>query len=130
MASSVLCPIYQPHCPHSLTLEEIETLAALQAEYDNDGSPEKISLMAGVYRTDQGHPFVLPAIQMVNFVVYCRIQRSTSLTNIQTQARRRLFENPNWSHEYPPSHLGTKRFRSLSEAHFFGEDSPLLKEGR
>ncbi|PHH82419.1 hypothetical protein CDD83_3276 [Cordyceps sp. RAO-2017] len=45
------------------------------------------------------------------------------------QARQKLFDDPSWNHEYPPSQLGRKEFRGLSSALFFGEDSPLLREG-
>ncbi|KAH8658405.1 aspartate aminotransferase [Xylariales sp. PMI_506] len=87
---------------------ELETLNELQAQYANDTSPDKLDLMAGVYRTEQGTPFVLPAVKL---------------------ARQRLYENPAWDHEYPPSHLGTKGFRSASEALFFGQDSRLVQSG-
>ncbi|KAG5942882.1 hypothetical protein E4U53_007149 [Claviceps sorghi] len=88
---------------------QLESLNALQDEYARDTDEGKISLMAGVYRTELGQPFVLPAVKA---------------------ARQRLCDDPLWNHEYPASHLGSERFRRLSEALFFGENSLPLREGR
>ncbi|KAG6013922.1 hypothetical protein E4U43_007045 [Claviceps pusilla] len=88
---------------------QLESLIALQDEYAKDTDTRKISLMAGVYRTGMGHPFVLPAVKA---------------------ARKRLVDDPLWNHEYPASHLGSQRFRRLSEALFFGEDSVSVQGGR
>ncbi|KAG5981320.1 hypothetical protein E4U55_003071 [Claviceps digitariae] len=86
---------------------KLETLNALRDEYTIDTDDRKISLMAGVYRTELGHPFVMPAVKA---------------------ARQKLFDDPLWNHEYPASHLGSARFRRLSEALFFGKDSVLVQE--
>ncbi|KJZ77311.1 hypothetical protein HIM_03035 [Hirsutella minnesotensis 3608] len=87
---------------------EIESLFSILAQYRNDPSPEKVNLMTGVYTTEHGQPFVLPAVKM---------------------ARQKLFEDPAWNHEYPPSQLGRKEYRDLSSALFFGKDSLLLRDG-
>ena len=41
-----------------------------------------------------------------------------------------MFDDPNWNHEYPPSHLGTIGYRRESEKLLFGADSPLIESGR
>ncbi|KAM3539828.1 hypothetical protein ARSEF1564_007269 [Beauveria bassiana] len=86
---------------------KLETLNALQAAYVNDVSPQKADLMVGVYRDDDGQSFVLPSVKL---------------------ARQRIFENPNWNHEYPSSHLGTKKFRDLAVSLFFGDHDALANE--
>ncbi|KAF8252249.1 PLP-dependent transferase [Wilcoxina mikolae CBS 423.85] len=65
--------------------------------------------MCGVYRTDEGKPFVLPSV---------------------IGAKQKIFDDLTWNHEYPPSHLGTKGFRDESAKLFFGQDSPLLNPNR
>jgi hypothetical protein len=54
----------------------LETLNALQAQYVNDPHPSKTDLMVGVYRNDEGHPFVLPSVKMV-----CNLGRLGSYFN-------------------------------------------------
>ncbi|KAG6009347.1 hypothetical protein E4U21_002655 [Claviceps maximensis] len=88
---------------------KLENLNSLRDEYVEDTDDRKISLMAGVYRTELGHPFILPSVKA---------------------ARQKLFDDPLWNHEYPSSHLGSERFRHLSETLFFGKNSPTVKEGR
>ncbi|KAE8373752.1 aspartate aminotransferase, cytoplasmic [Aspergillus bertholletiae] len=92
---------------YGLSDPELESLNALQAQFISDQSPLKVDLMCGVYRTDEGNPFVLPAVK---------------------QARERLHNDPSWNHEYPPSHLGTQRFRDLSSRLLFGEESGHVKD--
>lgn len=43
----------------------LESLSALQAQYVNDPHPSKTDLMVGVYRSDEGHAFVLPSVKIV-----------------------------------------------------------------
>ncbi|KAL4782545.1 aspartate aminotransferase, cytoplasmic [Aspergillus varians] len=88
---------------------ELESLNALQAQYQQDPSPLRVDLLCGVYRTDEGKPYVLPAVQ---------------------QARNLLYQNPDWNHEYPVSHLGTPRFRDLTAQLLFGEDNIYVKDRR
>jgi len=42
-----------------------ETLSSLRDEYAKDTDHRKLSLMAGVYRTELGDPFVLPSVKAV-----------------------------------------------------------------
>ncbi|KAI1826173.1 aspartate aminotransferase [Xylaria intraflava] len=87
----------------------LETLNALEALHREDPSPVKANLMIGVYRDDNGNPFLLPSVK---------------------RARQKLYDSPNWTHEYPPSHLGTQDYRDLSAALFFGADSQIFRDGR
>lgn len=41
-----------------------------------------------------------------------------------------MFDDPNWEHEYPSSHLGEAAFRDLSACLLFGETSQIIKERR
>ncbi|KZF20960.1 putative aspartate aminotransferase [Xylona heveae TC161] len=86
-----------------------ENLNFLQAAFENDTSPLKTDLMCGVYRTDSGGPFVMKAVKM---------------------AKEILYNDPNWNHEYPPSHLGTREFRLLSANLFFGANNTLIHQNR
>ncbi|TRX89228.1 hypothetical protein FHL15_009926 [Xylaria flabelliformis] len=87
----------------------LETLNALQALFANDPAPEKANLMIGVYRDDRGNPVLLNSVK---------------------RARRILYDNPSWTHEYPSSHLGECGYRDLSTALFFSSDSHLIKKKR
>ncbi|UDD59415.1 hypothetical protein AFCA_006835 [Aspergillus flavus] len=64
--------------------------------------------MVGVYKTDQGKAYVLPSVK---------------------QAKEKMFNDPNWHHEYRASHLGTQNFRDASNRLFFGPSSRPLQEG-
>ncbi|KAI1324632.1 aspartate aminotransferase [Xylariaceae sp. FL0255] len=100
-----------PLCEHpfdGIAEPQLESLNALQAAYAADTNPNKVNLMIGAYQDDDGKSFVLPSVK---------------------KARQRLFDNADWNHEYPPSHLGTQQYRDLSSALFFGEDSPLVQNG-
>ncbi|KAF8534753.1 aspartate aminotransferase [Trichophaea hybrida] len=88
---------------------QLETLNGLQAQYAADPSPQKVDLMCGVYRTDEGKPFVLPSV---------------------IGAKQKIFDDLAWNHEYLPTHLGTKGFRDETAKLFFGQDSPLLNLNR
>ncbi|GFF22397.1 aspartate aminotransferase, cytoplasmic isozyme 1 [Aspergillus udagawae] len=94
---------------HDLSDPELESLNALQALFNDDQNLLKADLMCGVYRTDKGKPFVLPAVK---------------------QARELLCNDPCWNHEYPSSHLGTQRFRDLSSTLLFGEECTSVKDKR
>ncbi|QMW30599.1 hypothetical protein G4B84_005980 [Aspergillus flavus NRRL3357] len=65
--------------------------------------------MVGVYKTDHGKAYVLPSVK---------------------QAKEKMFNDPNWHHEYRASHLGTQNFRDASNRLFFGANSRPLQEGR
>lgn len=47
-----------------------------------------------------------------------------------SQAKEKMFSDPNWHHEYRASHLGTQNFRAASNRLFFGANSRPLQEGR
>jgi hypothetical protein len=51
-------------------------------------------------------------------------------TLILLQAREQLFDDSNWEHEYPSSHLGEAEFRDTSARLLFGEQSNVLAENR
>ncbi|KAL2835928.1 pyridoxal phosphate-dependent transferase [Aspergillus pseudoustus] len=92
---------------HELVDPELESLNTLQTLYREDQNPLKVDLMCGVYRTDEGKPYVFPAVQ---------------------QARNLLYQNPDWNHEYPESHLGTLRSRDLTAELLFGENVNNVKD--
>ena len=48
--------------PKNLTRPSLENLNNLQAQFANDASPSKANLMYGVYRGDDGKPFILPSV--------------------------------------------------------------------
>ncbi|GIK01978.1 hypothetical protein Aspvir_006021 [Aspergillus viridinutans] len=87
---------------HDLSAPELESLNTLQALFSHDQSPLKADLMCGVYRTDEGTP---------------SFYRQELLCN-----------DPLWDHEYPPSHLGTQRFRDLTSRLMFGEESSYVDD--
>ncbi|KAF2623211.1 aspartate aminotransferase [Macroventuria anomochaeta] len=88
---------------------KLESLNALQAQYRNDARSYKADLMCGVYQTREGDPYVLPSVKL---------------------ARQMLFDDPEWEHEYPASHLGEAPFRELSARMLFGETSQMILENR
>ncbi|KAF2126173.1 PLP-dependent transferase [Dothidotthia symphoricarpi CBS 119687] len=88
---------------------KLESLNALQAQFTNDPRPDKADLMCGVYQTQEGNPYVLPSVKL---------------------ARQMLFDDPEWEHEYPASHLGEAPFRDMSARLLFGETSQIIKEKR
>ena len=69
--------------------------------------PNKILLGGGVYRDDQGKPWVLPSIKM---------------------AEQRLADHDS-EHEYL-NQLGSGRFTAAAAKVIFGDKSSLLREGR
>ncbi|KAK1139078.1 Aspartate aminotransferase/Glutamic oxaloacetic transaminase AAT2/GOT1 [Aspergillus melleus] len=64
---------------------ELESLNALQGQFNDDTRSHKADLMRGIYQTKDGSPYVFPSVKM---------------------ARQMLFDDPEWEHEYPASHLG------------------------
>ncbi|RAQ62606.1 hypothetical protein COH20_008370 [Aspergillus flavus] len=87
---------------------ELESLNALQGEFNNDSRSHKTDLMRGVYQTKDGGPYVFPSVKM---------------------ARQMLFDDPEWEHEYPASHLGEAEFRDLSARLLFGDESQTALGG-
>lgn len=47
-------------------LLKIESLNALQGEFNNDSRSHKTDLMRGVYQTKDGGPYVFPSVKMVS----------------------------------------------------------------
>ncbi|KAF1964095.1 aspartate aminotransferase [Bimuria novae-zelandiae CBS 107.79] len=88
---------------------KLESLNALQAAFRLDARPGKADLMCGVYQTRGGKSYVLPSVKL---------------------AREKLFNDSNWEHEYPSSHLGEAEFRNTSARLLFGEQSSVLMENR
>ncbi|KAI9039798.1 cystathionine gamma-synthase [Aspergillus affinis] len=88
---------------------KLESLNALQRQFDNDTRFHKSDLMRGVYQTKDGYPYVFPSVKM---------------------ARQMLFDDPEWEHEYPPSHLGEVEFRDWSARLLFGDESQTVREKR
>lgn len=39
-----------------------------------------------------------------------------------------VFDDPEWEHEYPASHLGEAKFRDLSARLIFGDCSQLIQD--
>lgn len=64
-----------PRIPHNSDWTFVlftEKLNGLQAEFVDDSSPVKVDLMCGVYRDDDGNPFVLPSVKKVE--IFCSNQ--------------------------------------------------------
>ncbi|KAF7624950.1 putative aspartate aminotransferase [Aspergillus flavus] len=88
---------------------QLEALEGLIDHFRADTDSNKTHLMVGVYKTDHGKAYVLPSVK---------------------QAKEKMFNDPNWHHEYRASHLGTQNFRDASNRLFFGANSRPLQEGR
>ncbi|KAF8580284.1 aspartate aminotransferase [Ramaria rubella] len=88
---------------------QLESLHILQGIFTADPSPNKVDLLVGAFKTDEGGPFVLPSV---------------------IKAKQKIFADPTWDHEYPPSLLGTDGFREESAKLFFGADHPLVTSKR
>ncbi|KAL8726523.1 MAG: hypothetical protein Q9166_006655 [cf. Caloplaca sp. 2 TL-2023] len=86
-----------------------ESLTLLLQKFAEDESPVKADLMCGVYRTEEGQPYVLPSVKM---------------------AKKKIFDDPEWEHDYPPSHLGEKSFRDASINLLFGKEGDVVREKR
>ncbi|KAJ6157457.1 hypothetical protein N7470_005049 [Penicillium chermesinum] len=88
---------------------KLDGLATLVGQFRADTDPNRADLLVGVYKTDEGKAYNLPSV---------------------TAAKERIFNDPNWHHEYRPSALGTPGYRDLSAKLLFGPDHRLLKERR
>lgn len=73
--------------------------------YNQDPNPKKANLGQGTYKTNEGKPFVFPAVQT---------------------AKERLLDS---YHEYLPI-LGYPAFRDESKKLIFGEDAEQVKDDR
>ncbi|CAI7583639.1 unnamed protein product [Penicillium glandicola] len=86
-----------------------ESLEALITQFRADTDPKRTDLLVGVYKTDEGKAYVLPSVK---------------------EAKNRIFNDPDWHHEYRPSSLGSQIYRDLSAKLLFGPDHRLLREKR
>ncbi|KAJ5771778.1 hypothetical protein N7520_002307 [Penicillium odoratum] len=88
---------------------QIESLASLIWQFRADTDPNRIDLLVGVYKTDEGEAYVQPSVK---------------------EAKERIFHDSEWHHEYRPWALGSPAYRALSEKLLFGADHRLLREKR
>ncbi|KAJ5663068.1 hypothetical protein N7507_003799, partial [Penicillium longicatenatum] len=86
-----------------------EGLEALILKFRADTDPRRTDLLVGVYKTNEGRAYVLPSVK---------------------EAKKRIFNDPDWHHEYRPSPLGSQKYRDLSANLLFGPDHRLLREKR
>ncbi|KAJ5688195.1 Pyridoxal phosphate-dependent transferase major region subdomain 2 [Penicillium majusculum] len=84
-------------------------LAALSHKFRADTDPNRTDLLVGVYKTDEGKAYLQPSVK---------------------EAKNRIFNDPDWHHEYRPSAVGSPGYRDLSSKLLFGADSRLLREKR
>ncbi|KAJ5995366.1 hypothetical protein N7481_002343 [Penicillium waksmanii] len=87
----------------------VESLQKLVTLFREDNDPKKTDLLVGVYKTDEGKAYVQPSVK---------------------EAKRRLFHDNDWHHEYRASALGSIGYRALSNKLLFGPDSRLVQENR
>lgn len=83
----------------------------LMADFDADTHPDKVSLIAGAYRDENGKPWILPSVKKVKYKIYCRRDRANT-----TQAKEQLSET---THEYLGI-AGSPRFINLARELVFG----------
>ncbi|XP_055696345.1 aspartate aminotransferase, cytoplasmic-like [Lutzomyia longipalpis] len=81
---------------------------ALTKAYNEDINDKKVNLSIGIYRTDEGKPWVLPVV-----------------ARIEAQ----IAGNEALNHEYLPV-TGDEQFTKVAVAHLLGEDSPAIRENR
>ena len=81
-----------------------DPILGIQEQFVADTNPDKISLVVGAYRTNEGKPWVLPSVK---------------------EAEAKVLENPNYNHEYGPI-AGNKNVCELSKMLMFGEKSSGL----
>ena len=100
-----------------------ESLNRLQAQHESDTNPIKADLLCGVYQTEQGLPLVLQSVILVGLLrpKFRRVIRIDI-----SQAKKKIYEDPAWNHEYPSSHLGETPFLSKSTALLFGETATIV----
>lgn len=53
-----------------LSIASTDTAFGLMAEYDADTHPDKVSLIAGAYRDENGVSWVLPSVQKVANILF------------------------------------------------------------
>ena len=92
----------------------------------SDASPVKADLLCGVYQTEQGLPLVLPSVKLVALSSF---QIKGPLIDLN-QAKKKIYEDPTWNHEYPSSHLGEAPFLDRSKALLFGDSAEIIIEKR
>ena len=82
----------------------IDPILGINEQYLADTNPDKINLVVGAYRTDEGKAWVLPSVR---------------------EAEIKVMEDVNYNHEYGPI-AGPKPVCDLSKSLMFGEDNPAL----
>eukprot|EP00761_Pharyngomonas_kirbyi_P006084 gb/GECH01006090.1/.p1 GENE.gb/GECH01006090.1/~~gb/GECH01006090.1/.p1 ORF type:complete len:434 (+),score=102.63 gb/GECH01006090.1/:1-1302(+) len=88
-------------------VKPLDNIKALTEQYHKDNSPNKVLLGEGVYKDEQGKPFVLPSVRKAEEVVF----------------------NQRYDHEYAPvSGIGT--FNKTTQKFALGENSPAIKDNR
>ena len=80
----------------------------LNTQFKADKFENKVNVGVGAYRTDEGKPWVLPAIKKVE---------------------KEIVANSSLDHEYLPID-GLAEFTEASARLVLGKDSPAIKEGR
>ncbi|XP_077293531.1 glutamate oxaloacetate transaminase 1 [Arctopsyche grandis] len=85
----------------------VEVFALMKA-FTDDPHPQKVNLGAGVYRDNDGKPWVLPIVRKVE---------------------KMMSEDATLNHEYLPI-LGFEPFASAATSMLLGADSPSIKENR
>ncbi|CAH0020158.1 unnamed protein product [Clonostachys rhizophaga] len=85
-----------------------DTHYGLRAAYESDESPEKVNLVIGAYRDNNGRPWTLPVIRKAEAI---------------------FFHDPNRNNEYPPI-AGVPEFTAAAQKLILGSESPAIKEGR
>jgi aspartate aminotransferase len=87
----------------------------------------------GVYKTEEGKAYVLPSVKEVLYdpkFTGLRPWHITKSSIFTSQAKNRIFNDPDWHHEYRPSALGSQIYRDLSVNLLFGRDHRLVREKR
>jgi len=91
----------------AVPLEAPDAIFGLSANFKKDTDPNKVDLVVGAYRTDEGKPWILPVVSKVEKLI---VQEVTD-------------------HEYIPID-GLKEFTDAASALLLGKDHPILKSGR
>lgn len=81
-----------------------DPILGINEQFLADTNPDKISLVVGAYRTDEGKPWVLPSVR---------------------EAEIKVLEDPNYNHEYGPI-AGPKAVCDLSKQLMFGDSCSKL----
>lgn len=85
-----------------------DPILGLTTAFKADPSPKKVNLGVGAYRTEHGTPYVLPVVR---------------------KAERIIANDETLNKEYIPQD-GLAEFNEASAKLLFGEDSPVIREGR